>query len=192
MFRLQRDSFEICSQRLVPLDSPELHNELSVGFRERLSRFDRIRMLCDKKMDVWCGWEDLAYESLVMGCTGWVCPTSNVIPRMTVKLFELVQAGKYQDAEKLYYKMLPLLIYLEAGVETLVRQIGARGRAFELGISREYLQRLNTLYAEWIERYDKGTVLKIPSDRVDFVNNPADLDAIVRDLLELLTPAGSS
>ena len=62
----------------------------------------------------------LAYESLVMGCTGWVCPTANVIPRMTVRLFDLVQAKKYQEAEKLYYKILPLLIYLEAG------QLGAK------------------------------------------------------------------
>lgn len=90
-----------------------------------------------------------------------------------------------------YLEPPDVLVYLEAGVETLLRQISARGRDFELGISREYLERLNTLYAEWIERYTKGTVLKIPSDRVDFVNNPADLDVIVRDLKQLLTPAGS-
>jgi hypothetical protein len=90
-----------------------------------------------------------------------------------------------------YLEPPDVLIYLEAGVDTLLRQIGTRGRAFELGISREYLERLNKLYAEWIERYTKGTVLKVPSDRVDFVNNPADLDVIVGNLKDLLPPGGA-
>ncbi len=86
-------------------------------------RIHEIILLCGGKIDVWCGWEDLAYESLLMGCKGWVCPTSNIVPRMTVELFDLVQSGKVQDAEKLYYRMLPLLRYLEAG------QLGAKVKA---------------------------------------------------------------
>jgi dihydrodipicolinate synthase/N-acetylneuraminate lyase len=39
---------------------------------------------------------------------------------MTVQLFNLVQAKKIREAERLYYKMLPLLMYLEAG------QLGAK------------------------------------------------------------------
>lgn len=102
--------------RIAELENVQYFKESSADIR----RIHEIKMLCGNKMDVWCGWEDLAYESLVMGCTGWVCPTANVIPRMTVRLFDLVQAKKYQEAEKLYYKMLPLLIYLEAG------QLGAK------------------------------------------------------------------
>ncbi len=85
-----------------------------------IRRIHEIIMLCGDKIDVWCGWEDLAYESLFMGCKGWVCPTSNIIPKMTADLFNLVQDKKYAEAEKLYYKMLPILIYLEAG------QLGAK------------------------------------------------------------------
>jgi 4-hydroxy-tetrahydrodipicolinate synthase len=85
-----------------------------------IRRIHEIVQLCGKTIDVWCGWEDLAYESLILGCKGWVCPTSNIIPRMTVQLFDLVQAKKLRAAEKLYYRMLPLLMYLEAG------QLGAK------------------------------------------------------------------
>jgi 4-hydroxy-tetrahydrodipicolinate synthase len=88
-----------------------------------IRRIHEIVGLCGKKIDVWCGWEDLAYESLILGCKGWVCPTSNIIPRMTVQLFDLVQAEKLREAEKLYYRMLPLLMYLEAG------QLGAKVKA---------------------------------------------------------------
>jgi 4-hydroxy-tetrahydrodipicolinate synthase len=85
-----------------------------------IRRIHEITQLCAGKIDVWCGWEDLAYESLILGCKGWVCPTSNIIPKMTVQLFNLVQAKKIREAERLYYKMLPLLMYLEAG------QLGAK------------------------------------------------------------------
>lgn len=97
-----------------------------------IRRIHEIIMLCGDKIDVWCGWEDLAYESLVMGCKGWVCPTANIIPRMTVELFDLVQKRRYDEAQKLYYRMLPLLIYLEAsqlGAKTkeAMNMIGRRG-----------------------------------------------------------------
>ncbi len=102
--------------RIAEFDNIPFIKESSADIR----RIHEIIMLCRDKIDVWCGWEDLAYESLFMGCKGWVCPTSNIIPRMTADLFNLVQGRKYQEAEKLYYKMLPILIYLEAG------QLGAK------------------------------------------------------------------
>ncbi len=88
-----------------------------------IRRIHEIIMQCGDKIDVWCGWEDLAFESLILGCKGWVCPTSNIIPRLTVQLFDLVQAQKLREAEKLYYKLLPLLRFLEAG------QLGAKVKA---------------------------------------------------------------
>ena len=97
--------------RLTAFENIPYIKESSADIR----RIHEIIMLCGDKIDVWCGWEDLAYESLMMGCKGWVCPTANIVPKMTVDLFNLVQAKKLPEAEKLYYKLLPLLIYLEAG-----------------------------------------------------------------------------
>lgn len=102
--------------RIAEIESIPYVKESSADIR----RIHEIIMLCGDKIDVWCGWEDLAYESLILGCKGWVCPTSNIIPKMTVQLFNLVQTKRFQEAEKLYYKMLPLLMYLEAG------QLGAK------------------------------------------------------------------
>jgi deoxyadenosine/deoxycytidine kinase len=68
-----------------------------------------------------------------------------------------------------------LLIYLRASVPTLVKQIHTRGREYEKNINIEYLSKLNDRYEEWIKNYDKGKLLIINVDDLDFVNNPADL-----------------
>ena len=43
-------------------------------------RVHEIQRLCGDSIDVWCGWEDLAYECFLMDCGGWVCPTANFLP----------------------------------------------------------------------------------------------------------------
>lgn len=77
-----------------------------------------------------------------------------------------------------YLKPPDLMIYLRASVETLERQIGKRGRDFEKGIERAYLERLNGHYEDWIRRYTIGPLLIIPSDELDFVHRPEDLDHV--------------
>ncbi|TVQ66884.1 MAG: deoxynucleoside kinase [Balneolaceae bacterium] len=77
-----------------------------------------------------------------------------------------------------YLKAPDLLIYLRADVPTLVRQIQQRGRDYENTIRIEYLERLNRLYEEWIEKYDHEKLV-IDTDDLDFVNNQEDLGKIV-------------
>ena len=72
-----------------------------------------------------------------------------------------------------------LLIYLRADISTLVSQIHSRGRDYENTISIEYLSRLNERYEAWIEGYDKGKLLIIDVDNLDFVKNPEDLGSII-------------
>lgn len=76
-----------------------------------------------------------------------------------------------------------LLIYLEAGLPTLKRQIALRGRAYESAIDDGYLARLNRLYGEWIEHYTLSELLVIPTDDLDFVNRAGDRQTLL-DLLE--------
>ena len=78
-----------------------------------------------------------------------------------------------------YLKPPDLMIYLRANIDTLVKQISKRGRDFEQGIQRSYLETLNVLYEEWIQRYKLGPLLIIESDNLDFVNNKMDLDYIL-------------
>ena len=77
-----------------------------------------------------------------------------------------------------YLKPPDLMIYLRSSVDTLVRQIGKRGRDFEKGIERAYLERLNGHYEDWIRRYTIGPLLIVPCDDLDFVHRPEDLDYV--------------
>lgn len=72
-----------------------------------------------------------------------------------------------------------LLIYLRADIKTLVGQIHKRGRAYENSISIDYLSRLNERYEAWASQYDKGKLLIIDVDNIDFVENQEDLGSII-------------
>ena len=72
-----------------------------------------------------------------------------------------------------------LLIYLRSSVPNLVGQIHKRGRDYENTISIEYLSRLNERYEGWIQTYDKGKLLIIDVDNINFVDNPEDLGMII-------------
>lgn len=88
-------------------------------------------------------------------------------------LFELMQ--KLVDAPD-------LLIYLRADISTLVAQIHKRGRDYENSISIDYLSRLNERYEAWISKYDKGKLLVIDVDNLDFVDNPEDLGSVINKI----------
>jgi deoxyadenosine/deoxycytidine kinase len=85
-----------------------------------------------------------------------------------------------------YLKPPDLMIYLRANIDTLVKQISKRGRDFEQGIQRSYLETLNKLYEDWITRYKLGPLLIIESDNLDFVNNKIDLDYILASVKDHL------
>ena len=75
-----------------------------------------------------------------------------------------------------------LLIYLRASVPTLVDQIQKRGREYENSIRLDYLTQLNKRYEEWIESYDKGNLLIIDVDDLNFSENGDDLGSIIEKI----------
>lgn len=72
-----------------------------------------------------------------------------------------------------------LLIYLRSSIPNLVSQIHSRGRDYENSISIDYLSRLNERYEAWVHDYDKGNLLIIDVDNINFVDNPEDLGDII-------------
>jgi len=72
-----------------------------------------------------------------------------------------------------------LLIYLRSTIPNLVKQIHQRGRDYENSISIDYLSRLNERYEAWIHGYDKGKLLIIDVDKLDFVSDPEDLGNVI-------------
>lgn len=90
--------------------------------------------------------------------------------------------SNYQDLFELMSSQIKapdLMIYLRASISTLVSHIQARGRDYEGSMSLDYLKRLNERYEEWVVTYNKGPLLIINADDVDFKNNPEDLGKVV-------------
>ena len=75
-----------------------------------------------------------------------------------------------------------LLIYLRSSIPNLVGQIHKRGREYENSISIEYLSRLNERYEAWIHKYEKGNLLIIDVDNINFVDNPEDLGTVINKI----------
>ena len=72
-----------------------------------------------------------------------------------------------------------LLIYLRSSIPNLVNQIHKRGREYENTISIDYLSRLNERYEAWAHNYDKGNLLIVDVDNINFVDKPEDLGDII-------------
>ncbi|WP_034889792.1 deoxynucleoside kinase [Gillisia sp. Hel_I_29] len=75
-----------------------------------------------------------------------------------------------------------LLIYLRSSIPNLVSQIHKRGRDYENSISIDYLSRLNERYEAWIHNYNKGNLLIIDVDDINFVDEPEDLGNIINKI----------
>ena len=86
----------------------------------------------------------------------------------------------------LYLPPPDLVVYLQASVPTLLQRIRMRGRDFEQDVSTQYLEQLNQLYEEWIERFSLCPVLTVPSDKLDFVKYNGHMELIVAKIVEKL------
>ncbi len=75
-----------------------------------------------------------------------------------------------------------LLIYLRGEVPSLIRQIQHRGRDYESAIRLDYLTSLNQRYENWIEGYNKGKLLIIDIDELNFADKPEDLGVVINKI----------
>lgn len=90
-----------------------------------------------------------------------------------------------------------LVIYLQADIEILLDRIRKRGLEFEQGIDPDYLRNLSSLYNDFFFNYRESPLLVVQTSGIDFVNNDADREWLIREILEMkggtkhLIPLGS-
>jgi dihydrodipicolinate synthase/N-acetylneuraminate lyase len=65
---------------------------------------------------LFCGVDDLYLESAMLGVTGWVAGLVNAFPEETVRLYELAQGRRWEEARALYRWFMPLL-HLDTSVK---------------------------------------------------------------------------
>jgi len=79
-----------------------------------------------------------------------------------------------------------LMVYLKKSLPMLQKRIAFRGRDYEKNIPKEYLANLNRYYDDWMDGYDLGKKLIVPSDDLDFIENPDDFEFLTQKLLGML------
>tara|TARA_Y100001970_G_C14216727_1_gene850121 strand:- start:675 stop:1322 length:648 start_codon:yes stop_codon:yes gene_type:complete len=72
-----------------------------------------------------------------------------------------------------------LIIFLQSETDRLMYNINIRGREFEKNMDWKYIDDLNQIYNEYFFRYDKGPLIIINTNDIDFVNNKDDLKEII-------------
>jgi 4-hydroxy-tetrahydrodipicolinate synthase len=88
------------------------------------------------------GSNPLALEALCAGATGWCTAAPNLIPKLTLDLFDAVSKGALEEARDLFYKQLPVLDFiLKGGLPTTVKA-GLRLQGLDAGVPRAPLKPL--------------------------------------------------
>lgn len=68
-----------------------------------INRFD------NERLRILCGVDTIAIEELVMGADGWVAGLVCAFPKETVAIYELVKAGRIEEARRIHRWFQPLL-----------------------------------------------------------------------------------
>jgi 4-hydroxy-tetrahydrodipicolinate synthase len=74
-----------------------------------IRRITDLRNTVGERYQLFLGVDDLAFEGLALGCDGLLAGVGCTFPRETVALYDLMKAGKFAEALKLYQWMTPML-----------------------------------------------------------------------------------
>ncbi|MFQ5432812.1 MAG: deoxynucleoside kinase [Nitrospinota bacterium] len=91
-----------------------------------------------------------------------------------------------------------LVIFLTAQTDRLIERVRMRGRDFESGISEKYIKEVNEAYHRFFFRYDKGPMLQVNTNEIDFVKNKEDFQKLLDKISspvkgrEFFNPLGST
>ncbi|WP_217588401.1 deoxynucleoside kinase [Lentibacillus saliphilus] len=96
---------------------------------------------------------------------------------------------KYEQIYHILTKDMPLpnmLIYIHAGLDTLMERIRMRGRDIEQNIKPSYLAQLSEDYESYMKSFEQLhpdiPVIRINGDELDFVKKQHDLEQIIADV----------
>ena len=73
-----------------------------------IRRVTDLRNTVGERYQLFMGVDDLAYEGLALGCDGLLVGVGCAFPRENVALYDLMKAGRFAEALKLYQWMTPM------------------------------------------------------------------------------------
>jgi 4-hydroxy-tetrahydrodipicolinate synthase len=108
-------------------------NKNLIGVKESNKDFEHINRLIHKlgrDFLVYSGIELLCFPILAIGGAGYVSATGNLMPREVASLYDLVAAGKWQEAQDLHYRMMTLndAVFIEINPVPVKTALGLMGK----------------------------------------------------------------
>jgi 4-hydroxy-tetrahydrodipicolinate synthase len=116
-------------------------------------RITDIHNTVGERYAIFTGVDDLALESLMLGAVGWVAGLVCAFPKETVAIYDLLRAGRIEQAREIYRWFMPLL-HLDVSqrfvqniklAEHMVRGTATTVRAPRLELAGEELARVKTI-----------------------------------------------
>ena len=135
-----------------------------------LSRFDQQRQLSQGDL----------FTQLVIA--DYTFPKSKIFAYLTLDDSELMIYNKLFDLLTETVPRPDLVIYLQANLDTLLKRIKKRGRAYEKSIAPTYLQELSEAYSHYFYRYDETPLLVVNTNEIDFVHTSEHFDQLVEQV----------
>ena len=158
---------------------------------ENVRRITDLVNLCGDRYSLFCGVNDLALESVLLGADGWVSGLVNAFPAENRLLWDLATSGRWDEAREIYRWYSPLLHldthvklvqYIKLcvskvglGSETMPHSevdLGRQGTRTRLGDyssgDRDAAESVNTTLSYFYEMHEMSipkTVLRVRADR---------------------------
>lgn len=96
----------------------------------------------------------------------------------------------YQNIYNTLIELLPkpdLIIYLHASVDAVMERIEKRGRDFEQGVDRVYLEHLQKLYDRFAVNFSLAPIMAVDTTYIDFSQDMESVEKLARDILVEIT-----
>jgi deoxyguanosine kinase len=91
----------------------------------------------------------------------------------------------YEQIYSLLNSRLPppdLTVFLQARADVLLERIKKRDKAYERGLSVDYLKRVVDAYNEFFFYYNDTPLLVVNTSDIDFVSRPEDFSSLVKEI----------
>lgn len=86
-----------------------------------LRRISDFRRETNDGIKIFCGGEDLTFENFMLGASGWICVSGNIVPYEAKMIYEYIQSGEIDKAKQIFNTLYPLLFMLENSNKPLAR-----------------------------------------------------------------------
>jgi len=130
-----------------------------------IQRMHRLHELSEGTIPFYNGSNPLALEAFVAGASGWCTAAHNLIPELTISLYESTYKGNLFDAQQIFYQQLPLLKFiLKGGLPTTIKA-GLKLLGVDAGVPRPPLMALDDTgvrqLSEILTRLGKGQLVTL-------------------------------